>query len=67
MSKIRVISDLPVMDDNGNIKHAQVLAGPSDDREAMDTGELANGTLFLESDTGNIRPFDEDDGWGEAR
>lgn len=65
MSKIRVIDDLPVMDDIGNVIHAQVLAGPSDDREAMGTGHLANGTLFLESDTGKLYAFDEDSGWKE--
>lgn len=65
MAKIRVIDDLPVMDDIGNIIHAQVLAGPSDDREAMGTGHLANGTLFLESDTGKLYAFDEDSGWKE--
>jgi len=66
MAKIRVVSDQPVMDDDGNILHIQELAGPADELDAMDTTHLANGTLGLESDTGLIRPFDEDDGWGEG-
>lgn len=62
MAKIRVISDLPVMDDSGNILHIQELAG--DSNESKPTDGIANGSLYLETDTGLISVFDEDDGWG---
>ena len=62
MAKIRVISDLPVMDDDGNLLHVQELAGSSS--EAKPTAGMANGSLYLETDTGLISVFDEDDGWG---
>lgn len=62
MAKIRVISDLPVMDDSGNILHVQELAG--DSNESKPTDGIANGSLYLETDTGLISVFDEDDGWG---
>lgn len=62
MDKIRVISDLPVMDDSGNILHIQELAG--DSNESKPTDGIANGSLYLETDTGLISVFDEDDGWG---
>ena len=62
MAKIRVISDLPVMDDSGNILHVQELAGNSN--ESKPTAGMANGSLYLETDTGLISVFDEDDGWG---
>ena len=65
MSKIRVISDILATDDSGNILHVQELAGPSS--EAKPTAGLANGSLFLESDTGLIAVYDEDDGWGTAQ
>lgn len=61
MSKIRVISDIPVMDDSGNVLHIQELAGPSSGTKPTDG--MANGSLFLETDTGYIYVFDEDDGW----
>ena len=66
MSKIRVISDIPVMDESGNVLHIRELAGPADEISAMDTSDLANGTLAFVSDSGVIKPFDEDDGWGEG-
>ena len=62
MAKIRVISDLPVMDDSGNILHIQELAG--DSNESKPTDGIANGSIYLETDTGLISVFDEDDGWG---
>lgn len=62
MAKIRVISDLPVLDDSGNILHIQELAG--DSNESKPTTGMANGSLYLETDTGLISVFDEDDGWG---
>jgi hypothetical protein len=65
MAKIRVISDLPVMDDSGNLLHVQELAGSSS--ETKPTAGMANGSLFLETDTGLISVFDEDDGWGTAQ
>lgn len=65
MAKIRVISDIPVMDDSGNLLHIQELAGSSD--EPKPTDGMANGSLFLETDTGLISVFDEDDGWGTAQ
>ena len=65
MAKIRVISDIPVMDDSGNLLHIQELAGSSD--ESKPTAGMANGSLFLETDTGLISVFDEDDGWGTAQ
>lgn len=65
MAKIRVISDILTTDDSGNLLHIQELAGPSD--ASKPTIGLANGSLFLESDTGKIAVFDEDDGWGEAQ
>ena len=65
MAKIRVISDIPVMDDSGNILHIQELAG--DSNESKPTTGMANGSLYLETDTGMISVFDEDDGWGTAQ
>jgi hypothetical protein len=65
MAKIRVISDLPVMDDDGNLLHVQELAGSSS--ETKPTDGMANGSLYLETDTGLISVFDEDDGWGTAQ
>lgn len=62
MAKIRVISDIPVMDDSGNILHIQELAG--DSNESKPTTGMANGSLYLETDTGLISVFDEDNGWG---
>ena len=62
---IRVISDIPVMDDTAGILHIQELAGNSD--ETKPTDGLANGSMFLETDTGLIALYDEDDGWGEAQ
>lgn len=65
MAKIRVISDTPTMDDSGNLLHILELAGPSD--ESKPTDGVANGSLFLETDTGLISVYDEDDGWGTAQ
>lgn len=65
MSKFRIISDTPVMSDSGVILHVVEMAGPSD--ETKPTAGLANGSLCLESDTGLIAVFDEDNGWGEAQ
>ena len=67
MAKIRVISDILTTDDSGNILHIMELCGPKDDIDAMDTSNLANGTFASESDTGKIRQFDEDNGWGAAQ
>ena len=65
MAKIRVICDIPTMDDSGNLLHIQELAGPSD--ATKPTTGVANGSLFLETDTGLISIYDEDDGWGTAQ
>ena len=66
MAKIRVINEVPVMTDDGTIKYARELAGPAAARASMDTSDLANGTLYFETDGDlNIVPFDEDSGWGE--
>ena len=62
VTKIRVISDLPVMDDSGNLLHVKELAGSS--FESKPTAGMANGSLYLEPDTGLISVFDEDAGWG---
>ena len=64
MSKTRIISDIPTADANGNILHIQELAGPSS--EDKPTVGLANGSLHMESDTGTLSVFDEDDGWNPA-
>ena len=64
MAKIRVISDILTTDDSGNILHIQELAGPSG--ASKPTDGMANGSLFLETDTGLISVYDEDDGWGTA-
>lgn len=56
-----MISDIPVLDDSGNVLHIQELAGPSSGK--MPTDGMANGSLFLETDTGYIYLFDEDNGW----
>jgi hypothetical protein len=50
------------MDDSGNLLHVQELAGSSS--ESKPTDGMANGSLYLETDTGLISVFDEDDGWG---
>lgn len=65
MAKIRVISDTPVLDDNGNTLHIRELAGSSS--ETKPTTGMANGSLYLETDTGLISVFDEDNGWGTAQ
>ena len=65
MAKIRVLSDLLVVDDNGGILHVQELAGSSS--EVTPTDGMANGSLVLETDSGLISVFDEDDGWGTAQ
>lgn len=64
MSKIRVIHKSPVLNDLGVILSVVELAGPSS--ETKPTTGLANGSLFLETDTGKIFIFDEDDGWSEV-
>ena len=65
MSKIRVISDILTMDADGNALHILELAGDSD--ESKPTDGVANGSLYLETDTGLISVYDEDDGWGTAQ
>lgn len=65
MSKIRTISDIPCMDDSGNLLHIVELAG--DSNESKPTDGIANGSMYLETDTGKIALFDEDDGWGTAQ
>ena len=65
MSKFRTISDILTTDESGNLLHIVELAGPSD--ETKPTTGLANGSLCLETDTGLIAVFDEDDGWGTAQ
>lgn len=62
---IRVISDIPCIDESGNTLHIVELAGPSD--ETLPTDGIANGSLYLESDTGKIAVYDETDGWGTAQ
>lgn len=62
---IRMIKDTPVMDDSGIILHVAEMSGPSTDTKP--TSGLANGSLFLESDTGKIAVFDETAGWGDAQ
>ena len=64
MAKIRVISDILTTDDSGNLLHIQELAGPSG--ASKPTTGLANGSMFMETDTGKISLYDEDDGWGTA-
>lgn len=64
MSKIRVIHKSPVLNDLGVILSVVELAGPSS--ETKPTTGFANGSLFLETDTGKIFIFDEDDGWSEV-
>ena len=64
MSKIRVIHKTPVLNDLGVILSVVELAGPSS--ETKPTTGFANGSLFLETDTGKIFIFDEDDGWSEV-
>ncbi len=62
---IRVIADIPVLDDSGDILHITEMAGPSTDQKP--TSGIANGSLFLESDTGKIAVYDETAGWGVAQ
>lgn len=49
------------MDDSGALLHIQELAGPSS--EDKPTEGLANGSLHMETDTGALSVYDEDDGW----
>jgi hypothetical protein len=63
--KIRVISDLPVLSGPSTILHVQLLSGPSEANKPTDG--IANGSLYLETDTGLISVYDEDDGWGTAQ
>lgn len=66
MGKVRVIHEVPVMTDDGALKFARELAGPTAARATVDTSVLANGTLYMETDGDlNIIPFDEDSGWSE--
>lgn len=64
MAKIRILKDTPVMNDSGLILHAVEMAGPSS--ETKPTAGLANGSMFLETDTRKVYLFDEDDGWDQG-
>ena len=61
MSKIRVLKDTLTTDDSGNILHIVELAG--DSTESKPTTGIANGSMYLETDTRKVYLYDEDDGW----
>ena len=61
MSKIRVLKDTLTTDDSGNILHIVELAG--DSNESKPTTGIANGSMYLETDTRKVYLYDEDDGW----
>jgi len=61
MSKIRVLKDTLTTDDSGNILHIVELAG--DSSESKPTDGIANGSMYLETDTRKVYLYDEDDGW----
>lgn len=61
MSKIRVLKDTLTTDDSGNILHIVELAG--DSSESKPTTGIANGSMYLETDTRKVYLYDEDDGW----
>jgi hypothetical protein len=62
--KIRVLSDMPVMNETGNLLHVQDLAGPAS--ASKPTEGLANGSVFIETDTGKLYIYDETAGWSQA-
>ena len=61
MSKIRVLKDTLTTDASGNILHIVELAG--DSSETKPTTGIANGSMYLETDTRKVYLYDEDDGW----
>jgi len=54
---IRVVGDVPVQDESGNLLHIQDMFGLSDDSKP--TTGLATGSSFVEVDTGKAFLFDE--------
>jgi len=61
MSKIRTLKDTLTTDASGNILHIVELAGNSS--ESKPTTGIANGSMYLETDTRKVYLYDEDDGW----
>lgn len=62
--KIRILDEQPA-ENAGSLLYIRTLAGSSD--ASKPTSQLANGSVFIESDTGKVFIFDEDDGWTEMQ
>lgn len=62
--KIRILDEQPV-ENAGSLLHIRTLAGSSD--ASKPTSLLANGSIFIETDTGKVFIFDEDNGWTEMQ
>lgn len=62
--KIRILDEQPA-ENAGSLLYIRTLAGSSD--ASKPTSTLANGSVFIETDTGKVYIFDEDDGWTEMQ
>lgn len=62
--KIRILDEQPV-ENAGSLLYIRTLAGSSD--ASKPTSLMANGSVFMETDTGKVFIFDEDDGWTEMQ
>ncbi len=62
--KIRILDEQPA-ENAGSLLYIRTLAGSSD--ASKPTSLLANGSVFIETDTGKVYIFDEDDGWTEMQ
>lgn len=62
--KIRILDEQPA-ENAGSLLYIRTLAGSSD--ASKPTSQLANGSVFIETDTGKVFIFDEDNGWTEMQ
>ena len=62
--KIRILDEQPA-ENAGSLLYIRTLAGSSD--ASKPTSMLANGSVFIETDTGKVFIFDEDNGWTEMQ
>ncbi len=62
--KIRILDEQPA-ENAGSLLYIRTLAGSSD--ASKPTSLLANGSVYIETDTGKVFIFDEDNGWTEMQ
>ena len=62
--KIRILDEQPA-ENAGSLLYIRTLAGSSD--ASKPTSLLANGSIFIETDTGKVFIFDEENGWTEMQ